>query len=52
MKGAKAEQFIPDRIVQAQSTDVDIVTGATYSSLAIMNAAQRAIELSAEAGDK
>ena len=48
MKGAGAEAFIPDRIVQSQSTDVDVVSGATYSSIAIMNAAQRAIDLSAE----
>jgi len=49
MKGQKAETVIPDRIVQSQSTDVDVVSGATYSSLAIMNAAQRAIDKSAEA---
>ena len=49
MRGNKAEAVIPDRIVQSQSTDVDIVSGATYSSLAIMNAAQRAIDQSAEA---
>jgi len=46
MKGRKAETIIPERIVQSQSTDVDVVSGATYSSLAIMNAAQRAIDTS------
>jgi len=51
MKGRKAESIIPDRIIQSQSTDVDVVSGATYSSLAIMNAAQRAIDKSAEAGN-
>lgn len=50
-RGKKAEGIIPGRIVQAQSTDVDIVSGATYSSLAIMNAAQRAIDASAENGN-
>lgn len=48
MRGRKAETIIPDRMLQSQSTDVDIVSGATYSSLAIMNAAQRAIDKSAE----
>ncbi|MBW2365886.1 MAG: FMN-binding protein [Deltaproteobacteria bacterium] len=33
------------------ASDVDVVSGATYSSLAIMNAAQRAIDKSAEAGN-
>lgn len=47
MRGRDAEAVIPERIVQSQSTDVDIVSGATYSSLAIMNAAQRAINKSA-----
>lgn len=30
MRGQKAEDLIPGRIVQAQSTDVDVVSGATY----------------------
>ncbi|MCJ7774231.1 MAG: FMN-binding protein, partial [Desulfobacterales bacterium] len=51
MKGRKAESVIPDRIVQLQSTDVDVVSGATYSSLAIMNAAQLAIDKSADTGN-
>lgn len=48
MGGHEAEAVIPKRIVQSQSTDVDIVSGATYSSLAIMNATQRAINQSAD----
>ncbi len=51
MRGQKAEAVIPNRIVQAQSTDVDVVSGATYSSLAIMNAAQLAIDKSAVADE-
>ena len=39
--GAEAE--IPRRIVEAQSTDVDAVSGATQLSRAIMNAAEAAV---------
>jgi len=38
-----AEEEIPRRIVAAQSTDVDAVSGATRLSRAIMNAAEAAI---------
>ncbi len=43
LKGKDAESIIPDRIVQFQSTEVDGVSGATLSSIAIMNAAQLAV---------
>jgi len=43
-KGRAAEKGVPERIVQAQSTKVDAVTGATYSSEAIMRAVQQAVE--------
>ena len=43
-KGKKAESIIPRRIIDNQSTKVDVVTGATNSSRVIMNAVQRAIE--------
>jgi uncharacterized protein with FMN-binding domain len=43
-KGRKAVEIIPQRIVVEQSTRVDAVTGATNSSIVIMNAVQRAIE--------
>jgi uncharacterized protein with FMN-binding domain len=43
-KGKKAESIIPRRIIENQSTKVDVVTGATNSSRVIMNAVQRAIE--------
>jgi uncharacterized protein with FMN-binding domain len=46
MRGKKAEPVIPARIVEMQSTAVDVVTGATNSSRVIMNAAQKAIEQS------
>ncbi len=42
-KGGAAERIIPDRIVEAQSTRVDAVSGATMSSRAIMNAVEVAI---------
>lgn len=42
-KGTKANEIIPQRIVERQSADVDAVTGATNSSRVIMNAAQEAI---------
>ena len=43
-KGKKAESIIPMRIIEYQSTKVDVVTGATNSSRVIMNAVQKAIE--------
>ena len=43
-KGFKVNDLIPQRIVEAQSTKVDAVSGATNSSIVIMNAAQDAIE--------
>ncbi len=42
-KGGAAERIIPGRIVEAQSTRVDAVSGATMSSRAIMNAVAVAI---------
>ena len=41
--GDPANEVIPKRIVENQSTRVDAVSGATRSSLAIMNAAHNAI---------
>ena len=43
-RGGEAEPVIPGRIIEKQSTSVDSVTGATRSSVVIMNATQRAIE--------
>ncbi len=43
-KGNKANTLIPQRIVAEQSTRVDAVSGATNSSIVIMNAAQKAVE--------
>lgn len=42
-KGGKAEKPVREQIVEKQSTQVDTVTGATRSSLVIMNAVQDAI---------
>ena len=42
--GGKAEDQIPRRIVEEQSTDVDVVVGATNSSKVIMNAVQDALD--------
>jgi uncharacterized protein with FMN-binding domain len=44
LKGKKADLIIPVRILENQRTDVDVVSGATNSSIVIMNAVQRAIE--------
>ncbi len=41
-KGAPAE-VIPDRVVEAQSLDVDAVSGATYSSKVILKAIENAL---------
>jgi Uncharacterized protein conserved in bacteria len=47
-KGAPAE-VIPDRVVKAQSLDVDMVTGATSSSKVILKAIENALNSAAEA---
>ena len=46
--GKKAELIIPARIIETQSTDVDVVSGATNSSRVIMNAVEKAIKGSSE----
>jgi len=43
-RGRRAEEPIPRAIVAQQSTRVDVVSGATISSTAIMNAVQDAVE--------
>ena len=43
-KGNRANTVIPQRIIEEQSTRVDAVSGATNSSIVIMNATQKAIE--------
>lgn len=43
-KGKAAEKAIPDRIIEHQSTNVDAVSGATWSSIAIMNAVEVALQ--------
>ena len=43
-KGKKAENVIPGRIIDEQSTSVDAVSGATVSSRAIMNAVEAAVQ--------
>ena len=42
--GKEAEPLTLKRIIEQQSTQVDAVSGATNSSLVIMNAVQRAVE--------
>lgn len=42
-KGKSAENIIPVRIIEQQSTRVDAVSGATVSSRAIMNAVENAV---------
>jgi len=42
--GKEAESLTLKRIIEEQSTPVDAVSGATNSSLVIMNAVQRAVE--------
>ena len=44
MLGGPAEEVIPAKIIEKQSTNVDAVSGATMSSEAIMNAVESAIE--------
>lgn len=43
-KGGAAEGIIPNRIIDKQSTRVDAVSGATLSSVAIMNAVEDAVK--------
>ena len=43
-KGSAAEGIIPNRIIEKQSTKVDAVSGATLSSVAIMNAVEDAVK--------
>ena len=43
MLGKKAEPIVPQRMIDAQSTDVDAVSGATNSSKVLMNAVQDAL---------
>lgn len=40
----KAFDKVPAEIVEAQSTDVDTASGATYSSVGIINAVNKALE--------
>lgn len=40
----RANRYIPTYIIESQSTDVDVVTGATYSSLGIIDAVKDAIK--------
>ncbi len=49
-RGEKAEKDVIRRIVMQQSTSVDAVSGATMSSVAIMNAVQAAVEKSQAEG--
>ncbi len=42
-QGAPAE-VIPERVVKAQTLDVDMVSGATYSSRVILKAIENALE--------
>lgn len=39
----KAAEIIPDKVVEAQSLEVDIVSGATYSSKVILKAIEAAL---------
>ncbi|AHM57451.1 putative electron transport protein YccM [Peptoclostridium acidaminophilum DSM 3953] len=40
----RANSEIPERIIQSQSTDIDVVSGATYSSIGIKDAVKNALE--------
>ena len=42
-RGGAAEKAVPGRIIASQSTRVDAVSGATASSIAIMNAVEDAV---------
>lgn len=37
---------LPERIVKAQTTDIDVVSGATYTSVGILNGATEALQKS------
>jgi uncharacterized protein with FMN-binding domain len=43
-RGEAAEKLIAARIIEEQSTRVDAVSGATTSSIAIMNAVENAVQ--------
>lgn len=43
--------IIPNEIVQAQSTDVDTVSGATFTSIGIINAVNDALSKAVVSGD-
>jgi len=43
-RGEAAEAIIPHRIIDEQSTRVDVVSGATLSSAVIMNAVEDAVQ--------
>ncbi len=47
-RGRKAEDPVIERILQEQSTEVDAVSGATGSSIAIMNAVEKALQKARE----
>ena len=42
--GTEAKEIMPGRILEAQSTDVDAVSGATGSSYIILEAVQEAVD--------
>ena len=42
---------LPDQIVEAQSTDIDTVSGATYTSVGILNGTTEALRKSMEGGE-
>jgi uncharacterized protein with FMN-binding domain len=44
-KGSSAE-ILPGKVVEAQSLDVDIISGATYSSKVILKAIENALNSS------
>jgi uncharacterized protein with FMN-binding domain len=39
----KPAEVIPDRVIEMQSLDVDIISGATYSSKVILKAIENAL---------
>ena len=43
-KDKPAQEIIPKRIIKAQSTDVDGLSGATMSSVAIMDTVEDAVD--------
>jgi hypothetical protein len=50
-RGEAAEKVIPARIIEAQSTCVDAVSGATTSSIAVMNAVEDAVKKAGSSPD-